>query len=99
MLIINKKILKNFFIKFSYLLSHEMIHIAQSCKGGSFDSYPVLLGLDLKKPKNYYYKYLNNEIYKDLKKNEILLEIEAYAFQFDMSRTMNAFKYFCLKHN
>ncbi len=97
MLIINEKILREGTIKFSYLLSHEMIHIAQSCKGGSFGSYPSLLGLDLKKPKNYYYKYLNNEIYKDLKKDEIELEIEAYGNQFDVSQTMNAFKYYCLK--
>ena len=97
MVIINEKILKEGTIKFAYLLSHEMIHIAQSCKGGSFGSYPFLLGLELKKPKNYYYKYLNNEIYKDLTKNEIVLEIEAYANQSDVSQTMNAFKYFCLK--
>ena len=74
-----------------------MIHIAQSCWGGSFDSYPLLLGLELKKPKSYYYKYLNNDIYKDLKKDDIMLEIEAYANQADISRSINAFKYFCLK--
>ena len=96
-LIINKKIFKEGTIKFAYLLSHEMIHIAQSCKGGSFDSYPLLLGLELKKPKSYYYKYLNNEIYKDLKKDDIMLEIEAYANQADISQSINAFKYFCLK--
>ena len=97
MLIINEKILKEGTIKFAYLLSHEMIHIAQSCKGGSFGSYPSLLGLELKKPKNYYYKYLNNEIYKNLTKDEAVLEIEAYGNQSDLSQTMNAFKYFCLK--
>ena len=97
MLIINEKILKEGTIKFAYLLSHEMIHIAQSCKGGSFGSYPSLLGLELKKPKNYYFKYLNNEIYKDLTKDEVVLEIEAYGNQSDVSKTMNAFKYFCLK--
>ena len=74
-----------------------MIHVAQSCKGGSFDSYPILLGLELKKPKSYYYKYLDDEIYKDLKKDDIMLEIEAYANQEDLSQTLNAFKYFCLK--
>ncbi len=97
MLIINEKILKEGTIKFAYLLSHEMIHIAQSCKGGSFGSYPTLLGLELKKPKNYYYKYLNNEIYKNLTKDEVVLEIEAYGNQSDVSQTMNAFKYFCLR--
>ena len=97
MLIINEKILKEGTIKFAYLLSHEMIHIAQSCKGGSFGSYPTLLGLELKKPKNYYYKYLNNEIYKNLTKDEVVLEIEAYGNQSDVSQTMNTFKYFCLR--
>ena len=86
-------------INFAYLLSHEMIHIAQSCRGGSFDSYPLLLGLELKKSKSYYYKYLNNDIYKDLKKDDIMLEIEAYANQADISRSINAFKYFCLQRN
>ena len=95
--IINEKVFKEGTIKFAYLLSHEMIHIAQSCNGGGFDSYPLLLGLEMKKPKNYYYKYLNNEIYRDLKKDDIVLEIEAYANQTDMSQTINAFKYFCLK--
>ena len=95
--IINKKIFKEGTIKFAHLLSHEMIHIAQSCKGGSFDSYPNLLGLELKKPKSYYYKYLDNDIYKDLKKDDEVLEIEAYANQAEISQTLNAFKYFCLK--
>ena len=98
-LIIDKKILKEGTIKFAYLLSHEMIHIAQSCKGGTFDSYPNLLGLELKKPKSYYYKYLDNDIYKDLKKDDIVLEIEAYANQANIAQTLNAFEYFCLKYN
>ena len=98
-LIINKKILKEGTIKFAYLLSHEMIHIAQSCKGGTFDSYPNLLGLELKKPKSFYYKYLDKEIYKDLKKDDMVLEIEAYANQANIAQTLNAFEYFCLKYN
>ena len=98
-LIINKKILEEGTIKFAYLLSHEMIHIAQSCKGGTFDSYHNLLGLELKKPKSFYYKYLDNDIYKDLKKDDIVLEIEAYANQANIAQTLNAFEYFCLKYN
>ena len=74
-----------------------MIHIAQSCKGGTFDSYPKLLGLELKKPKSFYYKYLDNDIYKDLKKDDMVLEIEAYANQANIAQTLNAFEYFCLK--
>ena len=96
-LVINEKIFKEGTINFAYLLSHEIIHITQSCKGGGFDSYPVLLGLDLDKPKNYYHKYLDNSFYKDLKKTDIILEIEAYANQKKLSQTLNFFKYFCLK--
>ena len=95
--IINKKILKEGTINFAHLLSHEIIHVAQSCKGGGFDSYPVLLGLELDKPKSYYYKFLENDIYKDLKEKDTMLEVEAYANQEKISQTINAFKYYCLK--
>ena len=95
--VINQKILKEGIIYFAYLLSHEIIHITQSCKGGRFYSYPVLLGLDLNKPKSYYYKYLNNDIYKDFQKSDQMLEIEAYANQKRIFQTLKYFKYFCLK--
>ena len=95
--IINKNILKEGTINFAHLLSHEIIHIAQSCKGGGFDSYPVLLGLELDKPKSYYYKFLENDIYRDLKEKDIMLEVEAYANQKKISQTINAFKYYCLQ--
>ena len=45
------------------------------------------------------YKYLDNNIYKDLKKDDIVLEIEAYANQANIALTLNAFEYFCLKYN
>ena len=96
-LIINKKILKEGTITFAYLLSHEMIHVSQSCKAGGFDSYPSLLGLVLKEPKSFYYKYLESDIYQDLTKSEIMLEIEAYANQRKILQTINLFKYYCLK--
>lgn len=95
-LIINKKILKEGTKTFAYLLSHEMIHVTQSCKAGGFDYYPSLLGLVLKEPKSFYYKYLESDIYQDLTKSEIMLEIEAYANQRKVLQTMNLFKYYCL---
>ena len=96
-IVINQKILKEGIIYFAYLLSHEIIHVTQSCKGGSLESYPVLLGLNLDKPKSYYFKYLDNDFYKDLKKSDQMLEIEAYANQKKISQTLYGFKYFCLK--
>ncbi len=96
-LIINKKILKEGTKTFAYLLSHEMIHVSQSCKAGGFNSYPTLLGLFLKEPESFYYKYLESDIYQDLTKREIMLEIEAYANQRKILQTMNLFKYYCLK--
>ena len=94
---IDEKSFKNGTKNFAYLLSHEMIHVSQSCKGGGFDSYPVLIGLDLKKTNHFNYKNLSSSAYKDLKDNEINLEMEAYAHQKNLIQTLNLFKYFCLK--
>ena len=79
-------------------MSHEIIHVSQSCKGGSFNSYPVLLNLDLQKPKSYYFKYLKSNYYKDLKGKELMLEIEAYANEKKHVQTLNLFNYFCLRN-
>ena len=59
-IIFNYNSLKEGTKNFANLLSHEIIHVSQSCKGGSFKSYPVLLNLDLQKPKSYYFKYLKS---------------------------------------
>ena len=97
-IIFNKSSLKEGTKNFANLLSHEMIHIAQSCKGGSFVSYPVLLNLDHSKPKRFYYKYLKSKAYKNLKKSEKLLEVEAYANEKNHIQTLNLFKNFCFKN-
>ena len=97
-ILINKKVLKEGTVNFAYLLSHEMIHVTQSCKGGSFSSYPVLIGLKIKEPKSFYAHNLKSSIYEDLNDEEIKLEIEAYANQKNISQTLNIFKYFCLKN-
>ena len=99
----NKEILidKNSLIEgskyFAYLLSHEMLHVSQSCKGGGFDSYPVLLGLKRNESNKSYLKKLQKPVYQNLKDNEIKLEIEAYSNEKNINNTLNVFKYFCLK--
>ena len=57
-----------------------MIHVAQSCKGGSINSFPKLIGLNekLNEEKNY---LLSSEVYKNLPKSQISLEKEAYSYQ------------------
>ena len=97
-IIFNKSSLEQGTKNFANLLSHEMIHVSQSCKSGSFSSYPALLNLDLEKPIAYYYKYLKSNAYKDLKENELMLEIEAYANEKKHAQTLNLFNYFCLRN-
>tara|TARA_A100001388_G_C28697267_1_gene464329 strand:- start:78 stop:818 length:741 start_codon:yes stop_codon:yes gene_type:complete len=97
-IIFNKSSLKAGTKNFANLLSHEIIHVSQSCKGGSFNSYPVLLNLDLQKPKSYYFKYLKSDYYKDLKGKELMLEIEAYSNEKKHGQTLNLFNYFCLRN-
>ena len=71
-------------LTFAQILNHEMIHIAQSCKGGSINSFPKLIGLNekLNEEKNY---LLSSEVYKNLSNSQISLEKEAYSYQDNLS--------------
>ena len=96
-ILINKNSLLEGSKYFAYLLSHEMLHVSQSCKGGSYDSYPVLLGLKRNEPSKFYLKKLQKPVYENLKSNEYQLEIEAYSNEKNINNTLKTFKYFCLK--
>ena len=96
-ILINKNSLVEGSKYFAYLLSHEMLHVSQSCKGGGFGSYPVLLGLRRNESSKFYLKKLQKPVYENLKSNEIQLEIEAYSNEKNIDNTLKAFKYFCLK--
>ena len=96
-IIINKNSLLEGSKYFAYLLSHEMLHVSQSCKGGGFSSYPVLLGLKRDESNKLYLKRLQKPVYKNFKSNEIQLEIEAYSNEKNIDNSLKAFKYFCLK--
>jgi len=93
---IDKDVFKEGTKRFAYLLSHEIIHVSQSCKGGGISSYPVLIGLKIKKPKSFYSGNLENSFYRDLKDNEVMLEVEAYANEKNIYQTLKVFRYFCL---
>ena len=81
---IDSKTLNAGSLTFAKILNHEMIHVAQSCKGGSINSFPKLIGLNekLNEEKNY---LLSSEVYKNLPKSQISLEKEAYSYQDNLS--------------
>ena len=81
---IDSKTLNAGTLTFAKILNHEMIHVAQSCKGGSINSFPKLIGLNekLNEEKNY---LLSSEVYKHLPKSQISLEKEAYSYQDNLS--------------
>ena len=81
---IDSKTLNAGSLTFAKILNHEMIHVAQSCKGGSINSFPKLIGLNekLNQEKNY---LLSSEVYKNLPKSQISLEKEAYSYQDNLS--------------
>ena len=91
---IDSKTLNAGSLTFAKILNHEMIHIAQSCKGGSINSFPKLIGLNLKLNEEKTY-LLSSEVYKNLPKYQISLEKEAYSYQGDLSAGKYLINKFC----
>ena len=91
---IDSKTLNAGSLTFAKILNHEMIHIAQSCKGGSIKSFPKLIGLNLKLNEEKAY-LLSSEVYKNLPKYQISLEKEAYSYQDDLSAGKYLINKFC----
>ena len=91
---IDSKTLNAGSLTFAKILNHEMIHVAQSCKGGSTNSFPKLIGLNekLNEEKNY---LLSSRIYKNLPKYQISLEKEAYSYQDNLSAGKYLINKFC----
>ena len=91
---IDSKTLNEGTLTFAKILNHEMIHVAQSCKGGSINSFPKLIGLNekLNEEKNY---LLSSEVYKNLPKYQISLEKEAYSYQDNLSTGQYLINQFC----
>ena len=91
---IDSKTLNAGTLTFAKILNHEMIHVAQSCKGGSINSFPKLIGLNekLNEEKNY---LLSSEVYKHLPKSQISLEKEAYSYQDNLSAGKCLINKFC----
>ena len=81
-------------LTFAKILNHEMIHIAQSCKGGSIKSFPRLIGLNEKMNKEKIH-LLSSKVYKNLPKYQISLEKEAYSYQDNLSVGKYLINKFC----
>ena len=91
---IDSKTLNAGSLTFAKILNHEMIHIAQSCKGGSINSFPKLIGLNLKLNEEKT-DLLSSEVYKNLPKYQISLEKEAYSYQDELSAGKYLINKFC----
>ena len=91
---IDKKAINSGSLTFARILNHEMIHIAQSCKGGSINSIPELIGINEKMNEEKHI-LLKSKVYKNLSKYEISLEKEAYSYQDNLSAGKYLIKKFC----
>jgi|688.fasta_scaffold00018_133 hypothetical protein len=77
---IQPKIIQKGSVDFLRVLSHEAIHVAQSCKAGSLQSKPEALGINVTTRTDILAK-LKDPVYSDATQWEQLLEKEAYATQ------------------
>ena len=91
---IDRKTLNAGTLTFAKILNHEMIHVAQSCKGGSIKSFPKLIGLNekLNEEKNY---LLSSNVYRNLPKSQISIEKEAYSYQDNLAAGKYLINKFC----
>ena len=81
-------------LTFAKILNHEMIHVAQSCKGGAINSFPRLIGINEKMNEEKSY-LLSTEVYKHLSSYQISLEKEAYSYQDNLSAGKYLINEFC----
>ena len=79
---------------FAEILNHEVIHVAQSCKNGSINSYPTLLGINSIVPKESLI-HLNSHIYRNISKHEKTLELEAYSNQKNLKLGIQLLRRLC----
>ena len=91
---IKKNAIEGGSLTFATIINHEMIHIAQSCKGGSISSFPELIGIN-KKMSREKETFLSSNVYKNLSKYEISLEKEAYNYQENLSAGRYLITKFC----
>lgn len=77
---VQPKIIDKGSVDFLKVLSHEAIHVAQSCKAGSLQAKPEALGINITSQTSIQAK-LNDPVYANASQWEQLLEKEAYTAQ------------------
>lgn len=80
--------------EFHEILSHEAIHVAQSCNGGGIDALPIRLGLPVK----YWFTIddsLRHPLYGKNDEESQLIEREAYSHSQEAGRSLELLSHYC----
>jgi len=92
---IDEKVIKMGSRFFLDVLSHESIHVAQSCFAGSKESYPKRIGLPLDFSKKLELN-LSHKFYSNNSKEEILIEREAFTYSKVEGSAIKLLEKFCI---
>ena len=93
-IILSNEIILSGSYEFLNILSHEAIHIAQSCNNGFINSSPSRIGLPLKD--SYEIKtQLSHPVYSTSTKENNLIEREAYSYSKEKGIALKMLKRFC----
>jgi len=93
-ILIDYKVVKRGSRNFLDVLSHESIHLAQSCYGGSKNSYPKRIGLPLEFSKDLEIN-LSHKLYSKNSEEEIYLEREAFTYSKVEGAALKLLNKFC----
>tara|TARA_B100000945_G_C20258284_1_gene537998 strand:+ start:143 stop:850 length:708 start_codon:yes stop_codon:yes gene_type:complete len=94
-ILIDYKVVKRGSRNFLDVLSHESIHLAQSCYGGSKNSYPKRIGLPLEFSKDLEIN-LSHKLYSKNSEEGIYLEREAFTYSKVEGAALKLLNKFCL---
>ena len=94
-ILIDYKVVKRGSRTFLDVLSHEAIHLAQSCYGGSKNSYPKRIGLPLEFSKDLETN-LSHKLYKENSEEGIYIEREAFTYSKVKGAALKLLNKFCL---
>jgi len=94
-ILLDFKVVKRGSRTFLDVLRHEAIHLAQSCYGGSKNSYPKRIGLPLEFSKDLEIN-LSHKLYKKNSEEVINLEREAFTYSKVKGAALKLLNKFCL---
>ena len=94
-ILIDHKVVKRGSRVFLDVLRHESIHLAQSCYGGSKNSYPKRIGLPLEFSKDLEIN-LSHKLYKKNSEEGIYLEREAFTYSKVEGAAIKLLNKFCI---